>query len=489
MTTAYQKLTHSFTRLHRYQHLMSIAGWDQMTFMPPEGRAARAAAMGEMATLMHRTLTDLQMREWIAAAKSEALDALEQANLTEMERAWRNEAALPEDLVEARVLASSRCEHAWRTLRPANDWAGFLENFREVVTLSRRAARLLADASGVSPYDAMLDLHEPGMSSHQLDGIFSAVKTWLPGMIATVRERQSHSSPILPRGPFPVASQRALGVKLMERLGFDFSAGRVDVSLHPFCGGVPEDVRLTTRYREDDFTQSMMGIIHETGHARYEQNLPRDWLGQPLAQARSMGIHESQSLSFEMQIARNLDFMTELAPLLNEHFGQQEAFDPANLLQLTTRVRPGLIRVDADEMTYPAHIILRYEIERALIDGEIEPEDIPALWDEKMQAYLGLDTRGNFKDGCMQDIHWPEGIFGYFPSYALGAMYAAQFFTTIRRSAAGSDSFAQATDWLKQNIWIQGSRYTTDELVSRATGETLNPAHYRAHLQSRYLGG
>lgn len=298
---------------------------------------------------------------------------------------------------------------------------------------------------------------------------------------------------MVPVGPFPVGAQRALNLTVMKLLGFDFEAGRLDESAHPFSGGVPEDLRLTTRYREEDFAQSLMGTIHETGHARFEQNLPREWLGQPIGQARSYGIHESQSLSFEMQLARSRAFLGLLAPMLAEQLGAQPAFGPDNLCVLFTRVKPGFIRVEADEMTYPAHIMLRFEIERALIEAEIEPEDIPGLWNEKMQALLGLDTRGNYRDGCMQDAHWTEGAFGYFPSYTLGAMYAAQWFAAMRRAMSNLDSriaqgdLAPVFDWLRANIWSQASRWETPELARRASGEGLNPAHFRAHLEKRYL--
>jgi carboxypeptidase Taq len=291
-----------------------------------------------------------------------------------------------------------------------------------------------------------------------------------------------------------VHAQKALCDQVIRLLGFDFESGRLDVSAHPFCGGVPEDVRMTTRFREDDFLGSLMGTVHETGHGRYEQNLPRDWLGQPVAHARSMALHESQSLSFEMQLGGHPGFVSRLAPLVVRAFGNQPAFEPQNLHRLMTRVKPDFIRVDADEVTYPAHIILRYEIERPLIEGEIEPEDVPALWDAKMMELLGVDTRGNFKDGPMQDVHWPEALFGYFPCYSLGAMYSAQWFAAMRRSMPdldiriGAGDLAPVFEWLREHIWSQASRWTTDELAVRASGEVLNPAHFKAHLQARYLG-
>jgi carboxypeptidase Taq len=461
--------------------------------MPANGNQARADAEAELQTLIHRTRTDPKLAQQLRLADAETLSDTERANLREIRRDWRDANALPESLVEAKSLAGAKCEHAWRSQRAANDWQGFLENFRDVVRLAREEAALLAADSGLSRYDALMDRFEPGVRSADIDRIFGDVKQWLPQLITKVQDKQRNETVIVPNGPFPVPAQRAMNLAVMKQLGFDFDGGRLDESAHPFTGGVPEDIRLTTRYREDNFVQSLMGTIHESGHARFEQNLPREWLGQPIGVARSYGIHESQSLSFEMQLARSREFVGLLSRMLSEHFGNQPAFEASNFHRLLTRVKPGLIRVNADEITYPAHIILRYEIERALIEGEIEPDDIPALWDEKMHTLLGLDTRGNYKDGCLQDVHWSDGSFGYFPSYTLGAMYAAQWFAAMRRATPDVDAriatgdFTPVFDWLKANIWSQASRWETPELVKRASGEALNPAHFRAHLEARYL--
>lgn len=491
-TPAYTELTRIHSRLHRYNHVASIVGWDRNAMMPPGGNEARAAAEAELQALIHRTRTDPRLADWLKAAEAETLDTVARANLREMRRDWRDANALPDSLVEAKTLAGARCEHAWRSQRPANDWRGFLENFREVVRLSREEAKLLAGETGLSRYDALMDRYEPGVRAADIDRIFGEVRQWLPDLVRRAQAKQSKEPVIAPKGPFPVEAQRALNREVMTLLGFDFSAGRLDESTHPFSGGVPEDVRLTTRYSEDDFARSLLGTIHETGHARYEQNLPRDWLGQPVGVARSYGVHESQSLSFEMQLARSRPFAGLLAPLLVKHFGSQPAFEPDNLYRLWTRVKPGFIRVDADEVTYPAHIILRYEIERPLIEGEIEAEDIPALWDEKMQALLGIDTKGNYTNGCLQDVHWTDGAFGYFPSYTLGAMYAAQWFAAIRRAAPDLDAriaagdLAPVFDWLREHIWSQASLWETPELVLKASGEALNTRHFRTHLEGRY---
>ena len=496
-TPNYAALAATHTRLHHLGHLGSLGYWDQAACMPSGGAAARAAALGELATLMHRLRTDPAMADDLARAEQEPLADDQRANLREMRREWSLQNALPEALVQRQQLATAVCEHAWRGQRPANDWAGFVANFRPVLANAREEAQRLSQRDGVRPYDAMLDRHEPGMTCAQLDPLFADLRQWLPKLIQQVSvaqaERNARSPLLEPVGPFDLAAQRGLCEQVMRLLDFDFNAGRLDVSAHPFCGGSPEDVRMTTRYRTDEFLTSLMGTVHETGHGRYEQNRLREWITQPLSQARSAAVHESQSLSFEMQLGAHPGFVALLAPLIRRALGDQPAFTAENLHRLITRVKPGLIRVDADELTYPAHVILRYRIERGLIEGEVEPEDIPALWDASMAELLGLDTRGNFTDGPLQDVHWPSGLFGYFPSYSLGAIYAAQWFAAIRRAVPEVDAriaagdLAPVFDWLRQNIWQVGSRWPTDELTRRASGESLNPAHYRAHLEARYL--
>ncbi|MCU5775612.1 carboxypeptidase M32 [Erwiniaceae bacterium BAC15a-03b] len=493
MTSAYQHLSKTFQRLSRFGHLSAIAGWDMQTMMPAGGSQARGEALAELSVLQHEILTAKQVGSWLDQAEQESLNDVEASDLAEMRRAWQQAALLPAALVEAKSIAGSRCEHAWRQQRPANDWQGFSANLKEVVKLSREEAEIRAQANGCSRYDALLDVFEPGMTSAKLDKTFGDLKQWLPDLLQRIVEKQAQEQVDRPAGPFAIEAQRQLGLSIMQQLGFDFNAGRLDVSAHPFCGGVPQDVRITTRYKQDEFLSAMMGVIHETGHARYEQNLPKQWLGQPVAHARSTAIHESQSLFFEMQLARSADFLQLILPQVIAQMGAQPALNSANFVRLNQRVKPGFIRVDADEVSYPAHVILRYEIERALIGGEIEVDDIPAVWQEKMQAYLGIDTRGNYRDGCMQDIHWTDGAFGYFPTYTLGAMYAAQLFQAVKRalpqveSQIRSGDLQPIFDWLQQNIWQHGSRFSTQQLITHATGEDLNPAYFRQHLENRYL--
>ncbi|REC94667.1 carboxypeptidase M32 [Kushneria indalinina] len=493
-STAYQQLEACFTRLHRYAHLGAMAGWDQLTMMPEGGNEARAEAMAELSVLMHETLTAQETRRLLDEIDPASLEPEQQANLREMTREVRDATVMPPELVEAQSLAGARCESVWRRCRPANDWEGFLPTFREVVRLSREEARIRAEALGCGRYEALLQKFEPGLNLETLESIFDDMRQWLPGLLSEAVAHQRGGELVMPQGPFGERDQRRLGERVMRWLGFDFEHGRLDVSLHPFCGGVPDDVRLTTRYREDECLTALMGIIHETGHARYEQNLPQQWRRQPAGRARSMAVHESQSLSLEMQLGRSAAFVRQLRPWLVEALGDQPAFEADNLIRLAQQVEPGLIRVDADEVSYPAHILLRYDIERALIEGEIEVEDIPVRWDESMQRLLGLDTRGNYRDGCLQDIHWTDGSFGYFPTYSLGAMLAAQLMAAARRAEPQLDArIAEGDpglllDWLKTNVWQQGSLLETPELIRRATGEALNPEHYRHHLRERYLG-
>jgi carboxypeptidase Taq len=511
VAATYGELSNVFTRMYRFSHALSILGWDEMVNMPPGGVEGRGSAKAEIELLLHELLTNeatgKKIQHVTDAIKSAGADKVglsneQLANFREMRRMYDSETKLPADHVEAVSKAVSQSQSIWIQSRPKNDWNAFAPEFKKMVELKRREGQLLATGTSLTPYEALVDKYEPGVTLDMLDRVFSDVKSWLPGLLKDILAKQETiSQPIIPEGPFPVDCQRDLGVEVMKTLlKFDFNRGRVDVSKHPFCGGVPEDVRITTRYNEKTFDQSLMGIIHETGHARYEQNRPAEWLSQPVSAARSMGIHESQSLFFEMQIARSGPFMKQLSPLLKRFFpdlakADPEAYSVENIHRLYTRVRPGLIRVDADEVCYPLHVILRYEIESALVEGRMEVDDVPKVWAAKMQEYLGLDTTGDFKDGPMQDIHWAIGLFGYFPTYTLGAMYAAQLMAAMRRDIGDAQvdgAIAEAKmeplfDWLKAKVWSKGSFLPTGEaLIQAATGEGLNAKYYREHLTNRY---
>ena len=364
-----------------------------------------------------------------------------------------------------------------------------------MLAYTREIAAAKAERLGLAPYAALLDQYEPEASPAEIDRLFGDIAAFLPDLLERVLERQAaRPAPAEPAGPFPLEAQRRAALGLMERLGFEFDHGRLDVSLHPFCGGTPEDVRITTRYEEGDFRGALMGVLHETGHALYERGLPAQWRRQPVGQARGMAVHESQSLLIEMQACRSRDFAGFLAPVLREAFGGAgAAWEADNLWRLNTRVTRGFIRVDADEVTYPAHVILRYRLERALLAGDLALADLPTAWNEGMARLLGIVPPDD-RNGCLQDIHWYDGAFGYFPTYTLGAMIAAQLFAAaqaadpaIRPGLAAGD-FIPLLAWLRTHVHGKGSLLSTAELIVAATGRPLDAALYRHHLEVRYLG-
>jgi carboxypeptidase Taq len=497
---SYQALEQHFRRIGHLQHLAAILQWDEAVMMPPGSGDERADATATLQVVLHELLTDARLGDRVAEAdqSSAALSPEQAANLREIRRLVERASALPNSLVERASRAQLRCEQAWRNLRAQNDFAAFAPLLAEVVAIKRESAAALSQKLGLPLYDALLDEFEPGLRATALDRVFGELKRFLPSLTDQVIEHQ-RSQQVLPlAGPFPIAAQRALVEELMGVIGFDSARGRLDVSHHPFCGGAPSDVRITTRYDERNFTQSLLGVLHEAGHAKYEQGLPAALSGQPAGSARGMAMHEGQSLLSEMQVTRGRAFLRFLAPRVARAFPEAiakspETYSAENLYRAFTRVKRSKIRVDADEVTYPSHIILRYDIERALIAGEIEVRHIPELWDQGMRALLSISTAGDDRDGCMQDVHWPSGAFGYFPTYTLGALTAAQLFAAAKRALPTLERDIEAgrfdglNAFLRERIWSRASLVSGDELMQSATGEALNPKYFEQHLRERYL--
>ena len=492
---AYTELEQRFRRHSLLRDTTSMLQWDMMAMMPSGGAGARAEQLATLHLVCHELLTDPRLGDLLDAAEADGdLGLWQRANLAEMRRHWIHATALEPRLVEALSHAASRCEQLWRQARPAADYALVLPALREVLALVREAAAAKADRLQVSPYEALLDEYEPGGRTETIDAVFDDLARFLPGFRDEVMARQAaEPAPLAPAGPFPVGTQRALGEALMKAVGFDFAHGRLDTSLHPFCGGVPDDVRLTTRYGEHEFGSALMGTLHETGHALYERGLPADWRHQPVGRARGMSIHESQSLLLEMQACRSRAFMSFLGPRLADAFGGDgAAWQPDNLHRLYTRVKPGFIRVDADEVTYPAHVILRYRLERLLVDGELDLADLPSAWNQGMADLLGIVPPSD-REGCLQDIHWYDGAWGYFPTYTLGAMTAAQLFDAAQRArpeipeAIAQGDFSPLIGWLRENLHGLASSLPTPALVERATGRPLDAGIFKRHLETRYL--
>ena len=496
MTThPYTSLENRFRRIGALHEAQGILHWDMAVMMPSGAASGRAEQLSEISLVVHEIMNDAETADLLAAAEADPpTDAHERANLFEMRRKHVHATAVEADLVAALTKASSDCEMCWRAARPANDFAAVSGKLENLLALVREQASAKSEALSCASYEALMDQYEPGIRESDIDGLFDDLLGFLPGVLEKVLERQARgAAPVIPEGPFPVGAQRALAEEFMKRLGFDFDRGRLDVSLHPFCGGVPGDVRITTRYSEDDFAHSLMGVLHETGHALYEANLPEKWRLQPAGQARGMAMHESQSLLIEMQLCRGSEFLEFAAPLMREAFGvDAAAWRSDNLAALYRRVKPDFIRVDADEVTYPFHVILRYRLEKALVAGDLSISELPAAWNAGMEKLLGIRPPDD-RHGCLQDIHWFSGSFGYFPTYTMGALAAAQIFAAIRRDNPGltgaisQGDFSPITGWCAENINTRASFASTDEILAEATGQPLGTAAFRDHLEARYL--
>ncbi|MBR0665281.1 carboxypeptidase M32 [Roseomonas hellenica] len=489
---AYDRLKVRFARIATLGEASAMLHWDAAAVMPPGGGEARGEQLATLAGLGHELLTAPEVAEDLAAAAAEG--AWDEANLDLMRRAHLRATALPTALVEASARANSACEKIWREAKAAADFARIRPALETVVRLQRETAQALAGATGLTPYDALMDSYQRGVTAADVEPVFAAYEAFLADALPRAEAIQAaRPAPILPEGPFPTAQQRALCQELSAAIGLDYTHARLDESLHPFCGGTPTDVRITTFYSEAGFEKSLLGVLHETGHALYERGLPTAYARQPVGEAAGMAAHESQSLIMEMQACRSDAFLSFLGPKLHATFGGGAApYAPANLARLWRRVSRGFIRVDADELTYPAHVILRFRLERALIGGELSVADLPGAWNEALHRLLGI-TPPDDAQGCLQDIHWHDGAFGYFPSYTLGAMAAAQLMRAARAATPGLDAALAQGDtgplltWLRTHVHGQGARLGFQDLLRAATGKPLDPADFTTHLTERYL--
>lgn len=491
--TAYTALEKHFARRAGLQGALGILGWDSRTMMPAAASPARAEQVAALEGAIHAALLDPAVGDWLDRAESDAtgLDDWQRANLSEMRREHLLATAVPADLVEANARDAARCEVIWRTAKAENDFALLLPHLQKVLNHQREIAAANAAVLNCGLYDALHELYEPGSRVAEYGPVFDDYAAFLPGFLAEVEAVQSREPKAEPfEGPFPVEAQRALVQKLAGILGFK---GRVDQSLHAFCGGATGDVRITTRLDPDNFFKSLKSGLHEAGHALYEMGRPAAWTSQPVGQARGLGVHESQSLTFDMQVGRHPRFLEWLAPQLAEAFGREgDAWSAENLRRRFRRVDRTFIRVDADEVTYPAHVILRWRLEQALIEGRMELVDLPEAWNQGMRDLLGV-TPPDLAQGCLQDIHWPSGAWGYFPTYTLGAMMAAQLFqaalTAIPDLAdqIGRGDFRDLVAWLGENVHRWGRYLSARDILIRATGKPLDAGIFKAHLRARYL--
>jgi len=493
--TPYEQLEQEFHRLHAFRGALSLLRWDAAVMMPRGSADVRGEQLAALETEHHALLTTPKVARLLERAEAGAsqLEDWPLANLREMRRQRDHAIATPPSLVARLAKAAARAEVFWVEARKANDFKVFAPHLQEVVNLVRDKAALLGQARGLAPYDALVDAFTPGISTADIDTIFKALSRKLPSLINQAIEVQADRAPIPLSGKFTVARQRQLSLEVLKALGFPFDRGRLDESEHPFTEGVPGDIRVTTRFDSSDPFSGLLGAVHETGHAMYDLGLPAKWRDQPVGRDRGLALEESQSLLFEMNLCRSRPFVTYLKPLLDKFLQVSgDEWSEQNLYRLLTRVKRSLIRMDADELTYPVHIMLRYELEKKILEGTLPVADLPEAWNANLEQRLSIRPTSDV-DGCLQDIHWAVGHFGYFPSYALGAVIAGQLNEALRAERPSLDSeiaagqFGGVMDWLRENVHGVGARLPIQELIKQATGKPLTAAAYLRYLETKYL--
>ena len=474
----------------------AVLGWDEQTYMPIAASEARAEQLALLAGLQHERATDPRVGERLDRLESSKVMAQplapEAVNVREIRRLYDRQTRLPKTLVEELARVTSAAQHEWVQARRAADFERFRPWLERIVSLKRQEAACLLRDDG-EPYDALLDEYEPGARTAELASIFARLREALVPLVVELASAPRQPRPELLRGDFPVDRQKLLGEMAASAIGFDFSKGRLDISAHPFCTGIaPGDCRITTRYRADDFEESFFGVMHEVGHALYEQGLDPAYYGTPMGEAVSLGVHESQSRLWENSVGRGRAFWTYWLPIARRIFPSVLGSIPADdFLRAVNVVRPSLIRTQSDEITYNLHILIRFELEQALLSGDLNPTDVPGAWDEKYQRDLGV-VAPSVADGCLQDIHWSAGLFGYFPTYTLGNLYGAQLYDRAREELGDLDTAIAAGDtapllaWLREKIHREGHRYRPAELIERATGQKPEPEVLVRALRSKY---
>lgn len=506
---SYAQLRGKLEELSHLEHLAGLAGWDELTMMPSgEGAArARGAAQATLAGVIHERATSEALgrllREVNEAQESGGeysnAKAKDRANVKRAMEAYEKATRIPGEMAKKQAELGSRGYQVWAKARESSDYSAFSPVLNEWVDLVRERCELVKP--GTKTYDASMDDYERGLTTERLNEIFGVVREGVVPLIEkvyakktpTALEKSGAKNPLL--GEFDIEKQAELAKRVAVALGFDLTKGRLDVSVHPFTGGCgPADVRMTTRYKRTDFAESLTGCIHETGHALYEQGRSAEYIGQPVSEAHGMGVHESQSLLWERMVGLSEPFMHYLLGELKTSFPKEfEDVTPELLYAgFNTVKNPSVIRVEADEVTYPLHVILRTELEMGLLDGSIKVEQLPQLWNEKMKAYLGVDIKKD-SEGVLQDVHWSSGAFGYFPTYLIGAILACNIFNAAKRSIDSLEEkiqrgeFSELREWLRVNVHERGSECdSADELMMLVTGKPLDANEFVAYLQDKY---
>lgn len=491
----YQQLEQEFRRLHAFRGAASLLRWDAAVMMPRGSASVRGEQLAALDSECHTLLTTPKVSRLIerAQAMEGRLQDWQLANLREMRRERDRAIAMPISLVTRLSRATAVAEVRWLEAKQENSFSLFAPHLEEVVALTRDKAQVLSQALGLAPYDALIDGFSPGFQSAEIDQLFRGLSRRLPELIHGAIELQSHRPPLPIAGKVSASKQRALAVEVMRALGFPFDRGRLDESDHPFTEGVNGDVRVTTRFVPTEPFTGLMGALHETGQALYDLGLPEEWRDQPVGRDRGMALEESQSLLLEMVIGRSRPFLAYLRPLLEKHFGVTgPEWDADNLYRTLIRVRRAASRADADELTYPVHIMLRFELEKRILDGRLRVSELRDAWAAELEERLGLRPASD-AEGCLQDVHWAQGSFGYFPSYVLGGLIAAQLYEALRGDLRDLDReiaagrFGALIGWLRENVHRVGASLGSQELISRATGRELSAAPWLRYAEAKYL--
>ncbi|MDT9600840.1 carboxypeptidase M32 [Sphingosinicella rhizophila] len=494
---AYRELHERFETAGKLGAARNTLFWDSQTYMPPGAAWSRGEQLAAIDTTCSQLTAGPDTADLFCTADdaAELLSPTERSNLNEMRRMWRHNAAVPKLLLQEKARQVALLQGIWVQAKQANDFHAFASGFELLMPLTREIAQAKADALGLAPYDALMDEFDPGLSMALIDPIFAELECFLPALLVQVIERQSTWPAEIPySGDFSAERQRALSYRLAEAVGHDLKHVRIDAAPHPFAlAGSPGDNRFTTRFDAGNIGFAVMATLHEAGHALYEANLPRAQAFTPVGNARGATAHESQSLMVEKQAGRSREFLGWLASQMAEAFGGDPAcWTFANVVRTNRRVGVGYIRVEADEISYPLHVILRYRIERALLDGDLKIADLPDAWSDLSQSLFGRRPPDH-AHGCLQDIHWAMGLFGYFPNYALGSSLAAQLFErAVQDDAAVIDrlsdgDFGPYRAWVVPRIHERASQVSFAQLVEDATGAPLSVAALKRHLQRRYL--
>ena len=491
---AYKKLLKRARQVALLASINDTLGWDEETCLPPKALDHRAEQMAHLSGAAHRLFTAGGVGGWISECEQHgfAPDSDEAANIREWRRDYDRKTKIPARLVEKFARIRSHAREAWGEARKQSKFKLFKPHFAKLLDLHLQFADLWGYTG--SPYNAHLDQYEPGARAEDLTALFARLRPEIVSILGPAAERSTATPRSLLHGNYPIAAQQSFNREVAAAMGFDFGAGRIDTTTHPFCSGLgPNDCRLTTRYNEQDFTQSLYGIMHEAGHGLYDQGLPKEHFGTPLGCAVSLGIHESQSRLWENHVGRDAAFWAHWHPCACEYFPGLKRLTPEQVTGAVNHVEPSFIRVEADQVTYDLHIILRFEIEMKLIGRQIGVADVPAYWNEQFEKMFGLKVT-NDANGCLQDIHWSIGMMGYFPTYSLGNLNAAQLMRHARAtnptldSALARGDYAPLLQWLRASVHAHGQRHHPQELMRLATGE---PTEARAHLdclRKKYCG-